>query len=230
MGIVEKLPWYNDYTLVIEGRRLAEQGIEDIENPEKQLQRIKKLYKSIGAEYSKNSWIIKAEEDLNAANDGENSRLAQLKREVKFATAIENALQKQDDQSLTALCAYKDDERYKHLIKSVMFYIGVSKTKSDPEFIQKAYKGISDMYSPDKISLFVEEGTYYYLYYFQCLKTLNEKYRGRASYNEVCAKIKDRCYNARLMFNGYIDDIYVSEQIKLIMAEIASVEEALTES
>jgi hypothetical protein len=230
MGIVENLPWYEDYIFVIEGRRLAEQEIEDIENPEKQLQRIKKLYKSIGAEYSKNSWIIKVEEDLNAANDGENSRLAELKREVKFATVIENALQKQDDQSLAALCVYKDDERYKQLIKNVMFYIGVSKTKSDPEFIIKAYKGISDMYSLDKISLFVEEGAYYYLYYFQCLKTLNEKYRGKPSYNEVGAKIKERCYNARLMLNGFIDDIYVSEDIKLIMAEIAAVEEALAES
>jgi hypothetical protein len=229
MGIVEKLPWYDDYNLVIEGRRLAKQGIEDIENPEKQLQRIKKLYNSIGAEYTKNTWITKAEEDLSNVNVGEDSRLSQLRREVKFANILEAAVQKQDDQSLTALCTYKNDDRYRQLIKNVMFYVGVTKVKNDPEFILNAYLGISATYSPDKASLFIEEGVYYYIYYFQCLQCLNEKYVGQATYNDVRNRINDRIYNARLMFNSYLTDMYISEQVELILKEIAAVEAAINE-
>ena len=108
-----------------------------------------------------------------------------------------------------------------------MFYVGVSRAKKDPEFIQKAYKGISDAYSPDKASLFMEQGVYYYIYYFQCLQCLNEKYMGRATYNDVRDLIKDRLYNARLMFNSYLTDIYISEQVGLILNEIAAVEAAI---
>ena len=146
---------------------------------------------------------------------------------MKFANILEEAVQKQDDQSLTALCSYKDDDSYRQLIKNVMFYIGVSKTQKDPEFVLKAYKGISDTYSLDKVSLFVEEGVYYYIYYFQCLQHLNEKYVGRANYDEVRSKIKDRCYNAKLMFNSYLKDMYISEQVGLILNEITAVETAL---
>ena len=48
MSIIEKLPWYDDYILVLEGSRISEKEIEDLENPEKQLQRIKKFYENLG--------------------------------------------------------------------------------------------------------------------------------------------------------------------------------------
>ncbi len=54
MNGMEKLPFYDDYMLLVEGKRVAEKEIVELENPEKQLERIKKFYQNIGADYSKN--------------------------------------------------------------------------------------------------------------------------------------------------------------------------------
>lgn len=227
MAIIEKLPWYDSYILILEGRRAAEKGINDLENPEKQLQRVKKFYKNLGADYSKNHWLAQAEEEISVLNKGEDSRFSQLKQEVKFGTVLENAVQKQDDESIRALCVYKDDELYVQLINQIMFYIGVSKVKKEPEFIKKAYDGIYKTYSLERAALFAKEGVYYYIYYFQCLQVLIKKYKKRASYEDVCMLIKDRCYNAKLMLNRYQSDMYLEDEVSMILSEIEAVEELL---
>lgn len=227
MAIIEKLPWYGDYNLILEGRRIAEKGIEDLENPEKQLQRVKKFYKNLGADYTKNNWLAQVEEDISLTNKGEDSRLSQLKREVKFGNILENAVQKQDDESINALNLYKEDDFYKPLIKKIMFYIGVSKAKREPDFIKKAYDGVYKTYSLEKASLFANEGVFYYVYYFQCLQVLIKKHKGRVSYDDIKIQIQDRCYNARLMFNRYSTDIYLADEVQLILSEIEAVESAL---
>lgn len=229
MSVIEKLPWYDDYNLVLEGRRIAEKGIEDLENPEKQLQRVKKFYKNLGADYSKNNWIVQVEEDISITNKGEDSRLSQLKREVEFGNILENAVQKQDDASISALNIYKEDDLYRQLIRRVMFYIGVSKVKKEPEFIKKAYDGIYKTYPLEKASSFADEGVYYFIYYFQCLQVLIKKHKGRVSYDEIRDQIRDRCYNAKLMLNRYSTDIYLADEVQLILSEIEAVEFMLNE-
>lgn len=229
MSVIEKLPWYDDYNLVLEGGRIAEKGIEDLENPEKQLQRVKKFYKNLGADYSKNNWIVQVEEDISITNKGEDSRLSQLKREVEFGNILENAVQKQDDASISALNIYKEDDLYRQLIRRVMFYIGVSKVKKEPEFIKKAYDGIYKTYPLEKASSFADEGVYYFIYYFQCLQVLIKKHKGRVSYDEIRDQIRDRCYNAKLMLNRYSTDIYLADEVQLILSEIEAVEFMLNE-
>lgn len=193
MAIIERLPWYDDYNLVLEGRRIAEKGIEDLENPEKQFQRVKKFYKNLGADYSKNNWLTQVEENISITNKGEDSRLSQLKREVEFGNILENAVLKQDDENISELNMYKEDELYKPLIRKVMFYIGVTKVKKGPEFIKKAYDGVYKTYPLEKASTFADEGVYYYIYYFQCLQVLIKKYKSRVSYDEISNQIRDRC-------------------------------------
>lgn len=229
MDIVEKLPWYDDYIRVLEGKRISEKEIEDLENPEKQLQRVKKFYENLGADYLKNSWIIEAEEHIVFTNKGEDSRLSQLMRDVKFGNVLENAVQKQDDESVRALNFYKDNELYRQLIRRIMFYIGVSKAKKEPEFIKKAYDGVYKAYPLEKASSFTDEGVYYFVYYFQCLQVLIKKHKGRISYEEIRSQIRDRCYNAKLMLNRYSADIYLAKEVQLILFEIEVVESMLNE-
>lgn len=229
MVMIERLPWYDDYNLILEGRRIAEKGIEDLENPEKQFQRVKKFYKNLGADYSKNNWLTQVEEDISASNRGEDSRLSQLKREVKFGNILENAVLKQDDESISELNMYKEDELYKPLIRKIMFYIGVTNVKKEPEFIKKAYDGIYKTYPLEKASAFANEGVYYYIYYFQCLQNLIKRHKGRISYDEISNQIVDRCYNAKLMLNRYSMDMYLEDEVKLILLEIEAVESMLKE-
>lgn len=229
MDIDEKLPWYDEYNLAIESRKIAEKGIEDLENPEKQLQRVKKFYSNLGADYKKNSWISQAEENISMIFKDENGRLNQLKREVNFGNILENAVKKQDDESIKALDSYKNDEIYAKLVKKIMFYIGVSKAKKEINYIKKAYEGINKAYPLEKTSLFVSEGVFYYVYYFRCLRVLLERYKGRETYDEVANQIKDRCYNARLMMNQYLTDMYLEDEIKLIFSEIEAIEDILVD-
>ena len=105
-----------------------------------------------------------------------------------------------------------------------MFYIGVSKVKKEPDYIRKAYEGVYKAYSLEKASSFADEGVYYYIYYFQCLQVLVKKHRGRASYDDIKEQVHDRCYNARLMLNRYSTDIYLVDEIQLILSEIDAVE------
>ena len=230
MGIIEKMPWYENYMLILERKRIAEKEIDDLENPEKQLLRVKKFYQNIGADYSKNQLFSQAEDDIILSNKGKNSRLSHLKREVKIANVMENAVSNQDDASIAALNAYKDDELYKQLVKQIMFYIGVSKVKKEPKFIKKAYDAIYKTYPLDRTVLFSEEGFYYYLYYFQCLQYCIKQYRNQMSFEDVKLKIKDRCYNAKLMFCNYQSDIYISDEVGRILSEIAEVDELITEN
>ena len=229
MAILEKLPWYDDYVLVLEGSRISEEEIEDLENPEKQLQRVKKFYKNLGADYSKNDWIVQTEEHIVTTNKGEDSRLSQLKREVKFGSVLENAVQKQDDESIRALNMYKDNEFYRQIIRKVMFYIGVSKVKKEPDFIKKAYDGVYKAYPLEKASSFADEGVYYFIYYFQCLQVLIKKHKGRVSYEDIRNQIRDRCYNAKLMLNRYSADMYLTDEVQMILSEIEDVESMLNE-
>lgn len=230
MDVIEKLPWYDDYNFILEGRRIAEKNIEDLENPEKQLQRIKKFYKNLGADASKNDWINQVEEDIWITKKGEDSRLSQLKKEVKFGNILEAAVQKQDDDSIWQLNQYKNDELYRDLIRKVMFYIGVSKVKNDPGFIKKAYDGIHKIYPLEKAHTFATEGVYYFIYYFQCLQALIRKHKGRVSYEDIRSQIMDRCYNAQLMLNSYSNDMYLADEVKLIMAEIYAVDDLIKEN
>lgn len=229
MERIEKLPWYDNYILILEGRKTAEKEIEDLQNPEKQLQRVKKFYQNMGADHSKNQWISRAEEDIVFLNRGESSRLSQLKREVKIGTVMEKAVTNQNDESIAALNAYKDDELYKLLVKQIMFYLGVSKVKKEPEFIKKAYSAIYKTYPLDRAVQFNEEGVYYYMYYFQCLQSCIKRYRNHSSYADIKIIAKERCYNARLMFNGYQSDMYISDKVNMVLSEISDVEALLAD-
>ena len=227
MDIIEKLPWYDEYNFILEGRRIAQKGIEDLENPQRQLQRVKKFYKNLGADYSKNIWMIQAEEDITITDKEEAGRLGELKRKVEFGDTLESAVQQQDDESISALNRYKNDDLYKQLVRKIMFYIGVSKVRKELDFIKKAYDGICKLYPLENASVFAGEGVYYFVYYFQCLQILIKKYTGRESYGDIKNQVQDRCYNARLMMNTYSVDIYLADEVKSVLDEIEAVEAML---
>ena len=224
MDYTDRLPWQDDYKFIMEERRLAEKELEDLENPEKQLRRIKQFFQDLGADYSKNSWVTKAESDINAINKGENSRLNLAKKAVNFGNALENAVQNQDDDSIRSLINFRGDERYGSLITEVMFYLGVTKSKTEREQAKRAYKAIHDRYTFDKITPFNKEGVFYYLYYYECLRSLIHATGRGNDKNDIYDYIKYRCTNDRLMFNEYLSDIYISNSVTQIMDEISKVE------
>lgn len=228
MEKIDKLPFYDNYMLLVEGKRTAEKEIVELENPEKQLERIKKFYKNLGADYSKNQWLAEAEENVSAANRGEDSRMSQLKREVRLGTIVENAVEKQDDESLRELNTYRYSEMYGNLVKQIMFYVGVCKVKSEPELIEKAGTAIMKRYDPIEAALFASEGVHYYRFYLQCLQTCLRRYRNHSQYETVKAKAAARCMNLKLMLNPYREDPYISSEVKSILTEISDTEVIMT--
>lgn len=239
MDRIERLPWYDSYMLLMEEKKHAEIDIDDLENPEKQLKRVIKFFDNLGADYAKNKLIVQTEANISLSNKGKDSRLSQLKREVRAGSAIENAVRLQDDESIRTMLIYKDDEHYKQLIQQLMFYIGVSKVKDNPldkrmgsykTIMEEAYDAILKRYPPSgEISLFKSEGVDYYIYYFECLQECIKQRNKRSEFGELCDKVRERCYNARLMFNNYAQDIYVAGDIEKILLEISNLEGLLIE-
>ena len=224
MEKIEKLPFYDNYMLLVEGKRVAEKEIIELENPEKQLERIKKFYQNVSADYTKNQWMVETESNITETNRGEDSRMNQLKREVRLGSIVENAVEKQDDESLKALSTYSGNEMYSDLVRQIMFYVGVCKVKNDPEFIEKAGTAIMKRYSPLQATLFADEGVYYYIFYLQCLKSCLKRYRNHSQYEQVKAKVSDRCMNLKLMLSRYTDDPYIDNEVKSILMEVSDLE------
>ena len=221
---IEKLPFYYDYMLLVGYKKVAEKEIVELENPEKQLDRIIKFYQNIGADYSKNQWLTEAEENISETNKGEDSRMSQLKRDARLGTVVENAVEKQDDDSLRALSVYANNEMYADLVKQIMFYVGVCKVKSDPDYIDKAGTAIMKRYNPIEAALFAEEGVNYYIFYLQCMQICMKRYRNHSQYEIVKNKISDRCLNLKLMLNRYVDDPYIDNEVKSVLTEISDIE------
>lgn len=224
MEKIDKLPFYDNYMLLVEGKRVAEKEITELENPEKQLERIKKFYQNIGADYKKNRWLLETEENISFTNRGEDSRMSQLKKEVRLGTVLENAVTKQDDESLRALSAYGNNEAYSNLVKQIMFFVGVCKVKDDPEFIQKAGTAIMKRYNPIEATLFADEGVHYYVFYLQCLQSCLKRYRKHSMYVLVKEKVAERCMNFKLMLNPYREDAYIGDEVKTVLTEVADIE------
>lgn len=224
MEKIDKLPFYDNYMLLVEEKNVAEKEIIELENPEKQLERIKKFYQNIGADYKKNQWLLETEENLSFTNRDEDSRMSQLKRTVKLGTIIENAVVKQDDESLRTLSAYGNSEMYSNLVRQIMFYVGVCKAKDDPEFIQKAGIAIMKRYPPIEATLFINEGVHYYIFYLHCLQSCLKRYKKHSMYGEVKEKAAERCMNLKLMLNPYREDIYIEDKVKSILTEISDLE------
>lgn len=224
MEKIDKLPFYDNYMLLVEEKNVAEKEIIELENPEKQLERIKKFYQNIGADYKKNQWLLETEENLSFTNRDEDSRMSQLKRTVKLGTIIENAVVKQDDESLRTLSAYGNSEMYSNLVRQIMFYVGVCKAKDDPEFIQKAGIAIMKRYPPIEATLFINEGVHYYIFYLHCLQSCLKRYKKHSMYGKVKEKAAERCMNLKLMLNPYREDIYIGDKVKSILTEISDLE------
>ncbi len=224
MDKIEKLPFYDNYMLLVEGKRVAEKEIIELENPEKQLERVKKFYQNIGADYTKNQWLVETEENISETNRGEDSRMNQLKREVKIGSVVENAVEKQDDESLKALIAYGNSELYGDLVNKIKFYVGVCRVKSDPELIEKAGTAIMNRYDPLQATLFADEGVHYYIFYLQCLQACLKRHRNHSQYEQVKSKVSDRCMNIKLKLSRYTDDPYIDNEIKSILMEVSDLE------
>ena len=230
MIVAEKLPWYETYIRILDGRSDVERQINDIEVPVKKLQRIKKFFENIGADYTKNAYVTQTEAEIAGSEGNSQAELERLKREVRFADALEKAVTKLDEPSIEILKSYMSDDRYGLFIKNdIFFYIGVSMTEKDISYIRKAYDGIYYKYPISDTVRFTDEGQYYYLYYFQCLKSLIRRYRDTEYFNMVCADARERCYNARLMFSSCLNDTYLSYGAKLILGEIQEIEELLNQ-
>lgn len=227
MDRMENLPWYKNYMLILEQKQTAEKEIEDFENSEKQLQRIKRFYQKIGAACSKNQWISKEDDAIALSNREETGRLSQLKSMVDIGTVLEKVVQIQDDESINALLKYINDERYNQLIQRIMFFLEVSKAKQNPDYFKQAYNAVYHTYPLNNMILFKEEGVYYYLYYFQCLQSCMESNRNGSSYEKVCSMVKERLNEAKAIFNHYLSDKYLSKEAEMVFSKIYEVEALL---
>ena len=215
--------------LLLEGKRRAEKDIIELENPEKQLQRIIRFYQNLGANYTKNQWLSQTEQEITFTNKGENSRLSLLIEEVKTGNIFEKAVTKKDDESIRALIEYKKRDEYKSLVDQIMFYIGVSKAQSEIDYIEKACTAITRRYPPINTSAFIKEGVHYYVYYLQCLQICLKKYRNHFQYELVQQAVRERCMNLKLMLNMYKTDDYIYEEVQQILTEISNAESLLND-
>ena len=84
MEIISELSFYDDYMQLVKDKQNAEKEIPQLENPERQLERIKLFYRNIGADYAKNKWLAVAEANISINNKGEDSRLSRLRRTVRL--------------------------------------------------------------------------------------------------------------------------------------------------
>lgn len=224
---IEKLPFYDEYLMLLEGGRLAEKEIEDMKNPEKKFQKMKKFYENLGADYTKNHWMAEIGENLEYLTKGEDSRLSQLKRTIQFRDVLKNAVEKQDKDSIMNLYSYINNENYGKIVRTTMFFLGVSQAKADRSYIDRACKEIVNRYTPSRVALFNEYGCYYYLYYLQCLKiylkTHVDDFEGKK-------QIGDRCLNLKLMFRPYYKDMFVGDKVVEIIKGVLEVEKMITEA
>ncbi len=227
MEKIENLPFFDNYMLLVEGKRVAEKEIIEIENPEKQLERIKKFYQNLGADYTKNQWMVEVESNISETNMGEDSRMNQLKSEVRLGSVVENAVKKQDVESLKALSAYGNNEMYSDLVRQIMLYVGCCWVKNDPERIEKVGIAIMRDYNPSDAALFINEGVHYYIFYLQCLQICLKHFRNQPQYEQVKAKVSYRCLNLKLMLSQYTDDQYIDNEVKSILMEVSAVEELM---
>ena len=227
MDKIEKLPFYNYYMFLVEEKSAAEKEIAELESPEKQLERIKKFYQNLGADYTQNQWMVEKESNISEENKGEDSRINQLKRTVRIGNVVENAIEKQDEESARALNAYRSNEMYRELVEQIIFYMGVCQVKNNPEFIEKAGMVIMKRYDLSNAALFKEEGVYYYIFYLQCLKVCLNRYRNHSEYEQVKAKVSERVMNLKLMLSRYAGDPYINNEVGWILAEIVVVDALL---
>lgn len=230
MKIIERLPWYENYMQLIVERKNKVQEINEMENPGKQFQRIKKFYENLGAEYTKNSWLIQEEAEISKKNEDERIKLRQLKEEVMFVNILENVICQRDDESINALRKYEKHELYNRLTEKVMFYLRVSKAKTEPDSIKDAYDAIKKNYPLENVRLFLFEGAYYYYYYFQCLQWLIKKYKGSESDEYIKIQIQKYCSNTKLMLNRYSTVTELAKPVNWLLGKIIFVESLLIEN
>ena len=115
-------------------------------------------------------------------------------------------------------------ERHISVVKKIMFYVGVCRVKSDPDLIEKAGTAIMNRYTPLKATLFADEGVHYYIFYLQCLLLCLKQYRNHSQYEQVKAKVSDRCMNLKLMLGRYTDDPYIANEVKSILMGVSDLE------
>ena len=222
---MDEFPHYYDYCLILDEQKRAEQELEELKNPEKQLQKIKKFFANIGADPLKNQWIAETEQNLSSETDDENNSMHQLKRDIKIGTIMKNAVENQDNASIAALQAYSSDDYYKLIVADIMFYIGVSKGKSDIKMIKRSYDAILKKYPLSNVSDF-EEGYFYYGYLIKCMREYAFTFPSR--YEDI-KEIQDKLLNLRLTLNLYKEDIYIGERVADILKVVIEAQDEITE-
>lgn len=135
--IRESLSWYNDYQSIIKKAHTASSEIEAILNREEKFNSIKNFYEEIGADYSKNNWLIKEEEEINGIKSSE---FPPLEADIKFASLLQNALLHQDDLNVNALKYYVNNINYigyEKFLKKIFYYIHVQQLKRSEAFLDR---------------------------------------------------------------------------------------------
>ena len=160
-------------------------------------------------------------------NKGENSRLNQLRKTVRRAGIVVDAVEKQDVESLKALDETSSSEIDSNLVNQIIFYAAVCRDGSDPEFIEDAGIAIMNLYDPMAVTSFLDEGVHYCIFYLQCLQTCLERYRKDRRYEKVKDKVLDRCMNIKLRLGGYRGDLDIGDAVERILAEVSRTEKLL---
>lgn len=215
--IIKKLPWYNDYLMIQGSLTTIEKELDVLKKPEKHFNEIKTFYQEIGADYTKNEYL------KNEDNREPSGRIAELEYTLKISNAIINAVEQQDDKSISALISFGNDGQYGNLMKQIKFYIGISKIKEEPALITDAYDAIVEKYPLNEIDLFRKEGAYYYLYYFQCVRFCVQNCYSHSFHQDV----KNCCCNARQMFRHYLSDESLKRYSEILLSEISAIEKNL---
>ena len=222
--MIGKMPWYYDYLMLTDSIELFEKELEELNNPQKQYDKVERFYKNLGADALKNPWVDSEKDNLEKSTSQLDERGAYIRQEIKVGKTFKNAVETQTDESLQALVAYKQDPKYTELINQILFYVGINKVRTDSEYIDKAYQGLLHRYPLEKVVKFTEEGKYYYREYIDAIMDCLTKFESHMDYPVIKEKIQDKIINLRLMFGKCQENPYYEDSVNSLFELLASIE------
>ncbi|WP_026522722.1 hypothetical protein [Butyrivibrio sp. VCB2001] len=225
--MINDMPWYDSYIMIIEGRARAEQELKEATEPRLKNESVKRFFDSIGADYQKNELVT---EEINRASEMAyyDDVTKQYRDEINFANALEKAVTEMDYDSIKKLSYYREDPQYGNLISQVMFYIGLKKIENDHSYILNAYLGLTAKYPMSDIGKFLSEGSKYYIQYWKSVRECVKNERNSSNFPMIRGIVNERIMNYQLMFNQYTSVVGYNSFINESRALISSISELIS--
>ncbi len=209
--MLKDMPWYDYYLMILEGRDRAKDELAAINTPKQKLESVIKFYESIDANYEKNRILAEQANDLSETMSEEDDVAKQYKEDILVADCLEKALNTMDDESFQVVTRYRSNPKYSDLISQILFYLGIRKIETDPNYIVKAYNALINKFNMQNISEFLDGGAKYYIQYWESVGICVKKYYKAGNICEIESIVNERLFNFKLILQQYSRvEIYAS--------------------